>query len=89
MTIALDTIFTIARIIGALGVILGLVFAIYRWYLKQNKQNAEIDQIKEENALIYYSLSACLDGLIQLGCNHSVTEAKDKLDKYINKQAHK
>ena len=60
-----------------------------RWYLKQNVQDKDIDKIKEENTLIVFALSACLDGLQQLGANHTVTVAKDKLDKYINKRAHK
>ena len=52
-------------------------------------QDKDIDKIKEENTLIVFALSACLDGLQQLGANHTVTVAKDKLDKYINKRAHK
>ena len=43
---------------------------------------------RKELTLIVYALSACLDGLGQLGANHTVPVAKDKLDKYINKQAH-
>ena len=45
--------------------------------------------MKEENTMLCYTMSACLDGLIQLGANHAVPTAKDKLDKYLNKQAHK
>lgn len=56
---------------------------------KDQKQDADIQKLKEENRLIVYGLSACLDGLQQLGCNHDVTKAKDKIDKYINQQAHK
>lgn len=56
---------------------------------KDQKQDADIQRLKEENSLIVYGLSACLDGLQQLGCNHNVTKAKDKIDKYINQQAHK
>lgn len=56
---------------------------------KDQKQDADIQKLKEENSLIVYGLSACLDGLQQLGCNHNVTKAKDKIDKYINQQAHK
>lgn len=85
----LSTILTIAEVIGALGVIFGLIFAIYRWVQKQNKQDDDIKQLKEENTLICYALSACLDGLGQLGANHTVPKAKDKLDKYLNVQAHK
>ena len=89
VTVSADTIITIAAVIGALGVIFGVVFAVYRWYLKQEKQAKDIAHIKEEDSLIVFALSACLDGLQQLGANHTVPIAKDKLDKYINQRAHK
>lgn len=89
VTVSADTIITIAAVIGALGVIFGVVFAIYKWYLKQEKQDKDIAHIKEEDTLIVFALSACLDGLQQLGANHTVPIAKDKLDKYINQRAHK
>lgn len=62
---------------------------MHKWFMKQEKQDVDIKQLKEENTLIVYALSACLDGLEQLGANHTVTDAKNRLDKYINKQAHK
>lgn len=89
VTVSADTIITIAAVITALGVIFGVIFAIYKWYLKQEKQDKDIAHIKEEDTLIVFALSACLDGLQQLGANHTVPIAKDKLDKYINQQAHK
>lgn len=89
ITVSADTIITIAAVIGALGVIFGVVFAVYRWYLKQEKQDKDLAHIKEEDTLIVFALSACLDGLQQLGANHTVPIAKDKLDKYINQRAHK
>lgn len=89
VTVSADIIITIAAVIGALGVIFGVVFAVYRWYLKQEKQDKDIAHIKEEDTLIVFALSACLDGLQQLGANHTVPIAKDKLDKYINQRAHK
>lgn len=82
-------IITAGSIITALGVIFGFIFKVHKWYLKQEKQDEEIKQIKEEDTLICYALSACLDGLMQLGANHTVPDAKDKLDKHLNKQAHK
>jgi hypothetical protein len=82
-------IITFASLITASGIILAFVFKIHKWFLKQEKQDEEIKRIKEENALICYALSACLDGLQQLGCNHTVPDAKEKLDKYLNQQAHK
>lgn len=89
VTVSADTLITIATVIGALSVIFGVVFAVYRWYLKQEKQDKDIAHIKEEDTLIVFALSACLDGLQQLGANHTVPIAKDKLDKYINQRAHK
>lgn len=82
-------IITGASLITAIGVILGFVFKVHKWYLKQEKQDEEIKEIKEEDRLICYALSACLDGLMQLGANHSVPDAKNKLDKYLNEKAHK
>ena len=52
-------------------------------------QDKDIARLKEENQLICYGLSAALDGLEQLGANHSVPIAKKKLQKYLNEQAHK
>lgn len=88
MTISAQTIISAAALIGAIGAIFGLIFAVYRWYLRQNKDTEEIKHLKKENTLICYALSACLDGLVQLGANHTVPKAKDKLDKYLNQSAH-
>lgn len=52
-------------------------------------QDKDIARLKEENQLICYGLSAALDGLEQLGANHSVPIAENKLQKYLNEQAHK
>ncbi len=84
-----DLIIKAASVISALTVAAGLAVSIVKWYLGQKKQAVEIVRIKEENTLICFALSACLDGLGQLGANHTVTTAKDKLDKYLNQQAHR
>lgn len=92
MNEVIETIIKIAALIGALATIGGvfaLIFKIRDWVKKQNKQDAEIQKIKDEDCLLCYGLSACLDGLMQLGANHTVPIAKQKLDKYINQQAHK
>ena len=99
MYITWQTIITAGAVVSALLLILGLLAKTYKWFQKQEKQDEKIDtlskhhetdvqRIKEENCLICYALSACLDGLIQLGCNHTVPDAKQKLDKYLNHQAH-
>ena len=89
MTINIETLKTIAEMISAVVLIFGVIFACYRWYLKQNKQDEDIKAMKEENALICFALQACLDGLEQLGANHSVPKAKEKLEKHLNQNAHK
>ncbi len=88
ITISIETILSAASVITAIITIVSVIFAIYRWYLRQNRDTEEIKKLKHENALICYALSACLDGLIQLGANHNVPIVKDKLDKYINQTAH-
>lgn len=82
-------IITIASIITALGVIFGMIFAVYRWYLKQEKQDKDIKSIKEEQTLLTYGVLACLKGLKEQGCDGPVTSAINQIEKYINKQAHK
>mgnify|MGYP000653154939 FL=1 len=82
-------IITIASVITALGVIFGVIFAVYRWYLKQEKQDKDIKTIKEEQTLLTYGVLACLKGLKEQGCDGPVTTAINQIEKYINKQAHK
>jgi len=89
MTITSETLITIAAVITALGVIFGVIFGIYRWYLKQNKKDDDIKTIKEEQTLLTYGVLACLKGLKEQGCDGPVTTAIDQIEKHINKQAHK
>ena len=90
-----QTIITTAAVIAAAIAIMGYYNKIHDWINHQTEQDERMDRIEKEAAserkeltLIVYALSACLDGLGQLGANHTVPVAKDKLDKYINKQAH-
>lgn len=99
MYIDWQTIITAGAVVSALGLLLGIILKIHKWYLKQSNQDkqiaelkqhheADVHRLKEENCLVCYALSACLDGLQQLGANHTVPIAKEKLDKYLNQQAH-
>lgn len=94
-----NTVITAGAVLAAVLAFGGLFVKIHRWIIKQDEQTQQINElraqheddikhIKKENALICYALSACLDGLQQLGCNHTVPEAKRKLDKHLNQQAH-
>lgn len=84
-----QTIITIASVLTALGVIFGMVFSVYRWYLKQEKQDRDIKAIKEEQTLLTFGVLACLKGLKEQGCDGPVTTAINQIEKHINKQAHK
>lgn len=88
MSNVVDTVITVASLFTAISVIVGGFIAAYKWFLKQGKQDRDILRLKNENMLIVYALRACLDGLQQLGANHTVPQAKEELEKYINKQAH-
>lgn len=88
MYINAKTIITIAAMITAAGVIVATLFAFFNWLNRQKKQDTDIKKINTEMTLLCYCMRACLDGLEQLGANHTVPVAKDKLDKYINQKAH-
>ena len=80
---------TIAATITSLGVVLGAIFAVYKWFLKQEKQDKDIKAIKEEQTVLVHGILACLMGLKEQGCNGPVTEAINQIEKHLNKQAHK
>lgn len=58
----------------------------------QEKMQTDIDakfqQISSELCMLSYCVGATLDGLKQLNCNGKVSEAKEKMDKHLNQQAH-
>lgn len=83
-----NSIIMAASVVSALAVIFSAVFAVYRWYLRQNQQDKEIENMKAEQCLLTYGILACLKGLQEQGCNGPVTEAIGKIEKHINKQAH-
>ena len=80
---------TLAATITALGVVFGAVFAVYKWFLKQEKQDKDIKTIKEEQTILTEGILACLKGLKEQGCNGPVTDAIDKIENYLNKRAHR
>ena len=85
----MELITAIAGVVTALGVIFGLLFAVYRWYLKQEKQDTDIKFIKEEQILLTQGVLACLKGLQEQGCDGPVTTAINQIERHLNQQAHK
>ncbi|MGN0457717.1 MAG: hypothetical protein ACI4IL_01930 [Eubacterium sp.] len=97
---ATEIIITAGAVATAVLTVFSIVKSVYS-YVQKRQENArkleeqntvqeqDIARLKEENTLICYGLIAALDGLEQLGANHIVPVAKNKLEKYINQQAHK
>ncbi len=67
MYINTDIVIMAASVISALAAIFSAVFAVYRWYLCQNHQEEEIENMKAEQCLLTYSILACLKGLQEQG----------------------
>ncbi|MGN0656839.1 MAG: branched-chain amino acid ABC transporter permease [Ruminiclostridium sp.] len=88
-TISTDTIITAAAFLSAVIAIFGLIFAVYKWYLRQNKQDDDIKALKAEQSVIVKGVLACLEGLKEQGCNGPVTNAIKEIQTHINEQAHK
>ena len=85
----MEIITAVAGVITALGVIFGILFAVYRWYLRQEKQDTDIKAIKDEQFLPTQGVLACPKGLKEQGCDGPVTTAIIQLERHINKEAHK
>jgi adenylosuccinate lyase len=54
----------------------------------KTQHEEDVKAIKTEQTLITYGVLACLKGLREQGCDGAVTDAIDKIDKYLNKAAH-
>ena len=48
----------------------------------------DMEGLNKEQQLLTYGVLACLKGLQEKGCNGPVTEAINKIEKYLNAKAH-
>ena len=88
VTISVDTLIKLAELLTALGVIGGVILWCFKFVQRNKKQDEELKAIRKEQTLICYGLLACLKGLKEQGCNGPVTEAMNKMEKYLNQAAH-
>ena len=88
MYIDADFIIKAASLLSALGALVAAVVAVYKVLENNRKQNEFINAMQEEQTLICYGLRGALQGLVEQGCNGPVSEAINKIEKYLNKKAH-
>lgn len=86
--IDIETINAVAKLIGSLGVIGGVLIGLYKFIERDKRQSKLIKDIQSEQTLLCYGIRACLQGLVEQGCDGPVHDALDKLDKHLNKAAH-
>lgn len=88
MYIDIETINAVAKLIGSMAVIGGVLIALYKFVERDKKQSKLIKDIQAEQTLLCYGIKACLQGLAEQGCDGPVHDALDKLDKHLNQKAH-
>ena len=88
MTITAQDIITAAAVIAAVIGLLKYLAKVYDLVKHQKEQDEDIKAIKKEQSITTEVTLAILDGLQQLGANHTVPEAKAKLAAYLNEKAH-
>lgn len=88
VTITWQTVLTAAAVVTAIITLVKYFGKGYHWVETQNKQEKEINSIKEEQQLLTYGVLACLKGLREQGCDGAVTDAISKMEKHLNEKAH-
>ncbi len=76
-------------LIAAILTLMGYIHRLMQWFDHDREQDKAMKAVKDEQRILCVALAACLDGLEQLGANHSVTRAKKELLAYLQQQAHK
>ena len=76
-------------LIAAVLTLMGYIHRLMKWFDHDREQDAAMKAVKDEQRILCVALAACLDGLEQLGANHSVTRAKKELINHLQTMAHK
>ena len=99
IVVTAQSIITAAGVFSAIGVLVGVLVKLVRWVDKQKAQDVRMNDLEEkherdmramqeETQLLMYGILSCLKGLQEKGCNGPVTEAVNKIEKYLNAKAH-
>lgn len=88
ITLSWQTLLSLAAISGAFVAVISYIRKIFGWFDRQEKQDAEIKSIKEEQTILTKGILACLKGLHEQGANGPVTEAINEIETHLNQRAH-
>lgn len=78
----METIIKAGQVIIAIGAIAGFTWSICLQFMKFKLYDQRIKALTAEQCLQTRVLDAVLDGLEQLGCNHSVPDARKDVDAF-------
>ena len=88
MVVTWQTIITVAAVLAAIVAIAKYYNKLYDFIKEQGEQGKEIKSIKAEQQIMTFGVLACLKGLQEQGCDGAVTDAIQKIEKYLNEKAH-
>lgn len=88
ITLSWQTLLSLAAISGAFVAVINYIRKIFGWFDRQEKQDKEIQDMRDEQALLTEGVLACLKGLQEQGCDGEVTKAISKIETHLNKKAH-
>lgn len=88
ITLTWQTLLSLAAIAGAFVAVINYIRKIFGWFDRQEKQDKEIQVIKEEQKIMTKGILACLKGLYEQGANGPVTEAINEIESHLNQKAH-
>lgn len=88
ITLTWQTLLSLAAISGAFVAVISYIRKIFGWFDRQEKQDKEIQDMKEEQAILTEGILACLKGLQEQGCDGTVTTTISKIETHLNQRAH-
>ena len=89
ITLTAQMVITFAGFVAALGGLIAIYNKGYNFVQRQQKQDEDITDIKNEQALLTFGVLACLKGLAEMGCDGPVKEGIAKIEAHLNEKAHK
>ena len=89
MQLTWQTIVTGGAVLAALAAAAAYLRRGFSWLERQRKQDTDIASIKAEQTLLTYGVLCCLKGLREQGCDGPVADAITRIEKHLNKAAHK